>query len=809
MTLRHTGPARRPRTRRALAITLAVAAALFSAAARPAWADDAGARDAGTGAFYAVYSEVAGMVHGQSSPGTDDASHITFMQDHQLFFVYSPGGVPRFEGTDSSTWEDAPQCWKVPSSIASADEVPWKEVLAPGGVRSVKFGVSVPGERMAPLGMRDWFAGATDLTALYDANRLDTSRVTDFSETFAGVATGTIHVEKGGEPQDIPARLALDLSVWDTSAATSMDRMFAGATGLTSVTMGGSFSSASLTSASEMFAGCTSLSGTLALPSAFTLDKATALDGLFSGCTGLTGVSFPAGFTAGSATTIEGLFSGCSSLERVDLASLAPASCTNADDVFAGVEGLREIALGVGSSLSGAGETRVALPEAPARWRFASRVAPEGEAEGTTLTYPVGSVLGASELAALWDSDATAGTWVAHEATDDDIVVDLDVYDGTGETLALTEWAGTSMHQREIDLSDGRDFPHARGVHQTGWTEDGAPTVIEPGMAHVEPTYALGAHVAPQESMTLFATYDANDFTVAEPAPVTFDGTDHTPTLALTAWDGTAVAAGEVDVAWTDAAGKPAGELVAPGTYTATVTPHADGNFAYALPKTVHLTVQKMGNEWLEGPSIDSWSEGERSAAPVARAAHGATLFSYRKAGSADAWSAEQPTREGSYVMRATVEATDTYDGLEAEVPFTIAPMNTVPMYRLYNPYSGEHFYTESAYERDALAALGWATEGVGWSAPVAGEPVYRLYNPCAGDHHYTLSAFERDCLVAAGWQSEGVGWHSADATGTPVLREYNPYAATGTHNFTTSEFEHRSLVGLGWHDEGIAWYAA
>ena len=145
MTLRHTGPARRPRTRRALAITLAVAAALFSAAARPAWADDAGTQDAGTSAFYAVYSKVTGMVHGQSSPGTDDASHITFMQDHQLFFVYSPGGVPRFEGTDSSTWEDAPKCWKVPSSIASADEVPWKEVLAPGGVRSVRFGVSVPG----------------------------------------------------------------------------------------------------------------------------------------------------------------------------------------------------------------------------------------------------------------------------------------------------------------------------------------------------------------------------------------------------------------------------------------------------------------------------------------------------------------------------------------------------------------------------------------------------------------------------------------------------------------------------------------
>ena len=35
-------------------------------------------------------------------------------------------------------------------------------------------------------------------TALYDANLVDMSRVTDFTETFAGVATGTIHVEKEG-----------------------------------------------------------------------------------------------------------------------------------------------------------------------------------------------------------------------------------------------------------------------------------------------------------------------------------------------------------------------------------------------------------------------------------------------------------------------------------------------------------------------------------------------------------------------------------------------------------------------------------
>nr|WP_286163367.1 hypothetical protein [Olsenella sp. SW781] len=135
---------------------------------------------------------------------------------------------------------------------------------------------------------------------------------------------------------------------------------------------------------------------------------------------------------------------------------------------------------------------------------------------------------------------------------------------------------------------------------------------------------------------------------------------------------------------------------------------------------------------------------------------------------------------------------------------------NTADMYRLYNSYTGEHFYTASAEERDGLIAVGWTDEGLGWTAPASGDPVYRLYNPyvTGGDHHYTLSAAERDGLVEAGWEYEGVGWMSADAsTGVPLYRQYNPYAATGTHNYTTSKAENDHLVSVGWREEGVGWY--
>lgn len=39
----------------------------------------------------------------------------------------------------------------------------------------------------------------------------------------------------------------------------------------------------------------------------------------------------------------------------------------------------------------------------------------------------------------------------------------------------------------------------------------------------------------------------------------------------------------------------------------------------------------------------------------------------------------------------------------------------TQVMHRLYNPNSGEHFYTASEVERDHLVSIGWLYEDFGW----------------------------------------------------------------------------------------------
>jgi len=140
---------------------------------------------------------------------------------------------------------------------------------------------------------------------------------------------------------------------------------------------------------------------------------------------------------------------------------------------------------------------------------------------------------------------------------------------------------------------------------------------------------------------------------------------------------------------------------------------------------------------------------------------------------------------------------------------FTVSGKESLAMYRLYNPNSGEHFYTSNQSEKNHLVSVGWNYEGVGWDAPLTGKPIYRLYNKNAGDHHYTGSEEERDGLVAKGWKYEGIAWYTApSASGKPQYRLYNPNCTgAGAHHYTGSTKERDDLVVLGWKYEGIAWY--
>ena len=171
-------------------------------------------------------------------------------------------------------------------------------------------------------------------------------------------------------------------------------------------------------------------------------------------------------------------------------------------------------------------------------------------------------------------------------------------------------------------------------------------------------------------------------------------------------------------------------------------------------------------------------------------------------------------------VGKATVTAT-LPSGRSLSHEWTVVeakPESTQVMYRLYNPNSGEHFYTASTVERDATIAAGWNDEGIGWTAPSeSNTPVYRLYS--GTDHHYTMSIVERDHLIDVGWtlegdNAEGIAWYSDDQKRVPLYRQFNPnvdpsapFNNSGSHNYTTSLEEHEQLISIGWRGEDVGWY--
>ena len=145
-----------------------------------------------------------------------------------------------------------------------------------------------------------------------------------------------------------------------------------------------------------------------------------------------------------------------------------------------------------------------------------------------------------------------------------------------------------------------------------------------------------------------------------------------------------------------------------------------------------------------------------------------------------------------------------------------IAPEGCVFQFRLYNPNSGEHFYTGSQEEALNLVSLGWNFEGSGFITPTVGPAIYRLYSAEHGDHFYTTDEAERDALVAEGWTLDGgtgIAFPSAtEETGRPMYRLHNPNAypngEAGAHHFTMSWEEVENLVAVGWQYEFVAWYS-
>lgn len=155
----------------------------------------------------------------------------------------------------------------------------------------------------------------------------------------------------------------------------------------------------------------------------------------------------------------------------------------------------------------------------------------------------------------------------------------------------------------------------------------------------------------------------------------------------------------------------------------------------------------------------------------------------------------------------------DIVSGLDKEVPIELTERGRV--YRMYDPHRGEHFYTKSEIEANALRMQGWTHERSSDFKVVDASdddavPVYRLYNPNGGGmHFYTEDATEARNLKSVGWSYEGISHYvytKSSSKGIDQYRLYNPNSTNGEHNWTTDIDECNMLKRLGWKDEGIRW---
>ena len=255
------------------------------------------------------------------------------------------------------------------------------------------------------------------------------------------------------------------------------------------------------------------------------------------------------------------------------------------------------------------------------------------------------------------------------------------------------------------------------------------------------------------------------------------------------------------------------------GVETTKATCTKDGVKTYTCKdckKTKTETIKALGHEYSNDWTIDKKATCQQE---------GSKSHHCKRCGSKKDVTVVSKTDHNWSSWKTVVKPTTTSEGKEERIcktcntkqqrpiaKLTETAVETQKMYRLYNPNSGEHFYTANVGEKNHLANIGWIYEGIGWIAPKTSDyPVYRLYNGNGGEHHYTMNKAEKDMLVRAGWKYEGIGWYSADpkdSNSIPLLREYNPNAFANNHNYTTSKPEHNWLISLGWKDEGKAWYA-
>ena len=215
-----------------------------------------------------------------------------------------------------------------------------------------------------------------------------------------------------------------------------------------------------------------------------------------------------------------------------------------------------------------------------------------------------------------------------------------------------------------------------------------------------------------------------------------------------------------------------------------TVTNEAD---SATVTVVYSATENKNSNEFTQPLAITGWTYGETANTPTAVAKYGTIKYTYSNTADGT-YTEEVPTNAGTYYVKATVEETADYSGLESDaVEFTILPKKINSAITLTAPVKNEVPQTEIETE-EYTATVVWSpevTDKFGY------DTVYTATITITPKVNYTVKGIAENGYTVNGAQT--VTNEADSATVTAV------YSATGSDDTVdTNEFT-KPLEIVGW----------
>ena len=259
-----------------------------------------------------------------------------------------------------------------------------------------------------------------------------------------------------------------------------------------------------------------------------------------------------------------------------------------------------------------------------------------------------------------------------------------------GKNVIVLPTGLTTTYKEGLKLSDV-------DLSGTGWTWIVKDMALSVGTN----SYPVSFDTTALESTTDFSGvdgYDAINHKVIRKVEVKVNKADSSISITNTldkAYDGQVVSKpeyttsgsdGKVTITWQENTGsvdtpkwedlKSAPSTV--GTYRVVVELAGNDNYNPASV-TLNFVISQATNAWTEELSITGWTYNEKAKTPTAKAQFGDVIFTYSSEENGT-YTNEVPKNAGTYYVKATVEGTENYTGLESTpVAFEIA--KAIPAY--------------------------------------------------------------------------------------------------------------------------------